>query len=697
MGIQINGNTNNINAGIGSLSIEDLREIDIVGVATASNFKTGSSNLHSTGLTVGNNFLHSTGINVGTGATIHVPASNTLTFGTSSSEKVRLTSEGKLGLNFNSPTTIIHASGNNTVGTSVTMTLQSHDTANATAGVNLLARRSDNVNETCKIQAASGGQNSVALQFHTNNTEKLRITSGGQVNIGGRYDETSALLSVTGASKGFPSDSLIPEANFIIKTNSTNNRWIGIGASNTAVWIQATGPGSSGPTANFCLNPAGGKIGINNTSPNTQLQVTAQTVNASTISTTNSKQLGLWIQSTGGSNTTGHIENGIAFAEGYAGLYSKDAGSGAASELAFFTGAAAGVSERLRIATDGQLTHTTNKASDYTARFNQAHADNPAYIEINGPTDNNIRPTYIQLSQAGTKKWAIGQVYASTSDRALHLCSGSSSESNSKVVLTTTGNMGVGMPDPSTRLFVRNTHNNQYTGNAANVGWNGICVQNSNGHVSGGAYTGIQFNISGNSQNRVGAIGFISEDTSNRHGTLVFHTDDTSGRSEAMRLESTGRNMMVCNKYNVNNTYYPKRQHRRNITASSAGSDWFRVAYLPARSKFRVHCATTGGYYSPGTKSFTCIRNWDNTTFYLSEVDGLGANFVTAARMQSNNGGGFWYLEVYFNGVNANQLSNFMTVVVEPQSGSAMTNTIELNAYGQNMSNLTYTSSQYNI
>ena len=65
--------------------------------------------------------------------------------------------------------------------------------------------------------------------------------------------------------------------------------------------------------------------------------------------------------------------------------------------------------------------------------------------------------------------------------------------------------------------------------------------------------------------------------------------------------------------------------------------------------------------------------------------------------MQSNNGGGFWYLEVYFNGVNANQLSNFMTVVVEPQSGSAMTNTIELNAYGQNMSNLTYTSSQYNI
>ena len=52
MGIQINGNTNNINAGIGSLSIEDINELDIIGVATAANFKTGVSNLHNVGLTL---------------------------------------------------------------------------------------------------------------------------------------------------------------------------------------------------------------------------------------------------------------------------------------------------------------------------------------------------------------------------------------------------------------------------------------------------------------------------------------------------------------------------------------------------------------------------------------------------------------------------------------------------------------------
>ena len=96
MGIQINGQTNNINAGIGSLSIEDLNEIDIVGVATASNFKTGSSNLHSTGLTVGNALVHSTGVNVGTGATVHCPATNVLTFGTNSNERLRIDSNGTL-------------------------------------------------------------------------------------------------------------------------------------------------------------------------------------------------------------------------------------------------------------------------------------------------------------------------------------------------------------------------------------------------------------------------------------------------------------------------------------------------------------------------------------------------------------------------------------------------------------------------
>ena len=130
-----------------------------------------------------------------------------ITFGTESAasngnvnaaERLRITQTGKLGINHSSPVTIIHAVGNNTVGTSVTMTLQSHDTANATAGIDLLARNSSNVNQTSKILATSGGTNNVDLTFHTNNTERLRITSTGQLllmsNTG--YNPSSSLLSL---------------------------------------------------------------------------------------------------------------------------------------------------------------------------------------------------------------------------------------------------------------------------------------------------------------------------------------------------------------------------------------------------------------------------------------------------------------------------------------------------------------------
>ena len=52
MGIQINGNTNNINAGIGSLSIEDINELDVTGVVTArSGIKVLAGGINAVGVT----------------------------------------------------------------------------------------------------------------------------------------------------------------------------------------------------------------------------------------------------------------------------------------------------------------------------------------------------------------------------------------------------------------------------------------------------------------------------------------------------------------------------------------------------------------------------------------------------------------------------------------------------------------------
>ena len=85
-----------INTTASNITFDANSNAQLTGIVTATNFKTGSSNLHSTGLTVGNNFLHSTGINVGTGATIHVPSSNVLTLGTNSNENFRIDSNGKI-------------------------------------------------------------------------------------------------------------------------------------------------------------------------------------------------------------------------------------------------------------------------------------------------------------------------------------------------------------------------------------------------------------------------------------------------------------------------------------------------------------------------------------------------------------------------------------------------------------------------
>ena len=58
--IRANKQTNRV--GLGTVTYTDTGII-VSGISTATNFKTGSSNLHSTGLTVGDTFVHSTGIN----------------------------------------------------------------------------------------------------------------------------------------------------------------------------------------------------------------------------------------------------------------------------------------------------------------------------------------------------------------------------------------------------------------------------------------------------------------------------------------------------------------------------------------------------------------------------------------------------------------------------------------------------------
>jgi len=123
--------------------------------------------------------------------------------------------------------------------------------------------------------------------------------------------------------------------------------------------------------------------------------------------------------------------------------------------------------ERLRITSGGSvgigtdtinapLTVVQNDNSGHIASFRQKNSGNSAQILIESPTDNNIRPVSIDLAQAGTIKWSLGQAYAALSDRAFQIATSalSANDTNSKLTITTGGNVGVSSRSPNSLLTV---------------------------------------------------------------------------------------------------------------------------------------------------------------------------------------------------------------------------------------------------
>ena len=220
-----------------------------------------------------------------------------------------------------------------------------------------------NGTQVASIQFSSGtdGTNKDDAHIHFNTAsagtviERMKITSTGKVGI--NTTSPGRRLHVYGgfgaANLGHP---------LILERGDNSNTQIEVrsggairglwGASSTANFMVYDNDTSH---IHFVVNQTG-FVGIGRDDPNTMLDIKAPPLNTATINTTNCLQLGLRLIPDGtGSNTEGHIYNGIAVGDGYAGLYGKDGGSSAATDLAFFTGTASAVSERMRIQDDGKI------------------------------------------------------------------------------------------------------------------------------------------------------------------------------------------------------------------------------------------------------------------------------------------------------------------------------------------------------
>ena len=84
--------------------------------------------------------------------------------------------DNAIGIGIDSPSTMLHLFDG---GTDTGITIQSKVAANATSSITMMSRKSDNTNLNCVIQNEAG-----AFTFDTNSTERLRITSGGDLRVG---------------------------------------------------------------------------------------------------------------------------------------------------------------------------------------------------------------------------------------------------------------------------------------------------------------------------------------------------------------------------------------------------------------------------------------------------------------------------------------------------------------------------------
>ena len=223
MGIQINGQTDRISAVDGSFSIQDLAEVNVTGVATASNFKSGTSNVHSTGYECTN--INATGIvtaasanftgNVSVGGTLtyqdvtnidsigiitaragvdvnngHIVLDSGYSLQWSDSHERIEQSDGKLEFFTNNTEKVTISGGNLGIG-DVSPTYELEVASSDTTTLNITAGGNTNISRLffSDGDAVARGylnynHNGDNLIIGTAGAEKLRITSAGNVGIG---------------------------------------------------------------------------------------------------------------------------------------------------------------------------------------------------------------------------------------------------------------------------------------------------------------------------------------------------------------------------------------------------------------------------------------------------------------------------------------------------------------------------------
>ena len=397
---------------LNDLDVDGHTNLDNVSVAGVSTF-TGNADF-SAGIDVTGNAGVSGNISVGgvisipdtiqhvndTNTKIRFPAVDTVSVETAGSERLRITSAGVVDV---TGSIIVDDPGG---GTGLSM----NGVSGQTCGV---VRQRDDMQHAIIFRGSSNADGSTITGGNTmeyreygdhvfktgaiNQHERLRITSGGQVNIGGDYTQTSRFVNINGGSTIGQLQLKGTEADLWLHSTGPNGQWRILGSSgqNThcfRIYDQTN-------TAERLRITSTGRVGINESTVDTQLHVSGS-ANAQTTAGAGTNTA-IRITDTDTSAQSGQIYGEIQFetrdvtSPGVAAYISAQGNSSGSAALNFGTGSGGSASTKMTI-------HQTGNASlgyQYTVPNEYS---NQTTFTINGNTYGRL-----DLEVAGTLKGSL--------------------------------------------------------------------------------------------------------------------------------------------------------------------------------------------------------------------------------------------------------------------------------------------------